>query len=341
MRDDSTPSKYDPLARGLREWAAPLILAILVFVVFANTLSNGFVFDDVSMIKNNPAIRDPERIGLYFTRPFFSVGRPTIGPVAYDYYRPMVLVSYLADYAIWGLRPTGWHFSNILLHAVASALVYLLLVRLKLGTGASFAGAAIFSIHPALADSVAGVSGRSDPLCAIFFLTSVYCYLVARRERSSKALALKICSWLAFALALLSKENAIALPLVLAAYELIRPDGAGQRRLRSTLPFCFIALIYLLWRSQVAPASLAFAGDNIEVARRIMAAAQVAATYAFVMFYPHGLGFETFTPLAGSIAAPAALAGALAVVIALGAVSLLRKRNSRTAFFIMWFLPCM
>jgi hypothetical protein len=87
----------------------PAALLLLVFVVFANTLSNGFVFDDDFMIENNPAIRNVKYLKLYFVLPFFSVGQPMTGPVEYDYYRPLVLVSYLMDYHLWGQMPKGYH----------------------------------------------------------------------------------------------------------------------------------------------------------------------------------------------------------------------------------------
>ncbi|RJP72076.1 MAG: hypothetical protein C4532_06525, partial [Candidatus Abyssobacteria bacterium SURF_17] len=149
-----------------------VMLAAIVCIVFANTLLNGFVFDDVSMIRENPAIRDARYVKSYFTRPFFSVGQPVTGPVAYDYYRPLVLLSYLGDHLVWRGLPWGYHLTNVLLHTGVTVLVFLLLTRLRLSDGAAFIGAVLFAVHPALVDSVAGVSGRSDPLCALFFLVS-------------------------------------------------------------------------------------------------------------------------------------------------------------------------
>ncbi len=341
MRKDRPPLQDNPAAARLRKRIYLLVLVALVFMVFANTLSNGFVFDDVSMIENNAAIRDPKYVGFYFTRPFFSVGRPTIGPVMYDYYRPMVLLSYLADYSMWGLKSCGWHLSNIALHAAAAALVFLLLERLKLGIRASFAAAAIFAVHPALADSVAGVSGRSDPLCAVFFLASIYCYLGARREKSVKAFALYSGACFTFASALLSKENAFALPLVLMAYELTRPEKAERRRLRAILPFCLIALVYFLWRSSIVPASIHFNADHVELGRRTVTAAMVAAKYVLLMFLPHGLGFETFTFMAQSPAAPVAVACAAGALAALASAVFCSKRFPMVAFFTLWFFACM
>ncbi|NQU08282.1 MAG: tetratricopeptide repeat protein, partial [Candidatus Abyssubacteria bacterium] len=325
----------------LKKWGFPLALVILSLAVFSNTLSNGFTFDDISMIENNAAIRSPKHVKLYFTRPFFSVGRPITGPVEYDYYRPMVLLSYMADHSLWGRSARGYHFSNLVFHSAAALLVFLLLRRLKLGANASFIAAALFAVHPAVADSVAGVSGRSDPLCAVFFLTSIYCYVRARQTDSNGPAALLFCSCIAFALALLTKENAIALPFILAAYELARPDGEPKSKLKFLVPISSIAVVYLLWRSQVVPISSSFTSDSVELAHRLMTFAQVAGSYIHVMLLPRGLGFETFTPLVGRVASFGAVVPT-AIVFLILAISIFYLRKSpHVSFFILWFLACL
>ncbi len=329
----------------MQQWVLATLLAILVFIVFENTLSNGFVFDDVSMIQHNPAIRSLSHARLYFTRPFFSVGQAMTGPVQYDYYRPMVFMSYLADYLAWGLVPWGYHLSNIFLHAAATVLVFLLLVRLRLKATVSFIAAALFGVHPALADSVAGVSGRSDPLCAVFFLTSVYCYVGARQRAPRGAKPMLLCACAAFVLALLSKENAIAIPIVLTAYEIIRPDGsAGETarlRVKPLVPIYSIALVYFLWRSHVVPSPTPLPVEGVELARRLMTAAQAAASYLGLMFLPSNLGFETFIPMLDTVATPQVVVAEGALLLLLGGALLSFRSSPRVSFFLLWFFACL
>ncbi|MBI5118704.1 tetratricopeptide repeat protein [Candidatus Poribacteria bacterium] len=322
-----------------------ILLSVLVWVVFANTLSNDFVFDDISVIKNNPAIRNVKYVKLYFLRPFFSIGQPTTGPVAYDYYRPLALLSFLADYSAWGLSPVGYHLTNVLLHMTATLLVFFLLKKLRLNATASFLAALLFAAHPALADSVAGVSGRSDPLCAIFFLAGCLCYVSARQTGPRMGILLLLAAYAACTLALLTKETAIALPIVLAAYEFTRPDGSLRRKPFSgawaLAPVFLVALLYFLWRSHLIPGSFAFRGDLSNLVNRMMTAFEVAATYARIAVLPYGLGFETFTPLETSLLTPATATALLLLLLAGRTAIKLRKKGPHISFFICWFLACL
>jgi tetratricopeptide (TPR) repeat protein len=322
-------------ARSSRRWLLAALLTILIFLTFCNSLSNGFVFDDVSMIRNNPAIRDIKYVRLFFKRPFFSVGQPVAGPVVYDYYRPLVLVSYLADYHIWKLNASGYHLSNILMQSAAGLLCFALVSRLGLGPTGSFLAAAIFSVHPALADEVAGVSGRSDPLLAIFYLSSIYCYVSFRRNGKTTLL---LSSYLALMAALLTKENAIAVPLILSAYELILPGGTPDLRRKPALlaPLFLITLGYFLWRAQVVPTSFA-PPETSELAQRIAAAGRFGGSCLLMMVFPVGIGFETFTPLAQTLTV-GAFVPALVFLAILAAAILARKKAPHISFFAIWFL---
>jgi tetratricopeptide (TPR) repeat protein len=338
---DHSSFHFASLADKPKRLVYPLVLACLVFAVFSNTLMNGFVFDDTSMIEDNVAIRDPKYARVYFMSPFFSVGRPVQGPVLHDYYRPMVFVSYLADYSLHGLSPKAWHATNILLHMAAVLLVYALLIKLKLSLEAALAAAALFAVHPTVADSVAGVSGRSDPLCAIFFLGSLVCYISARQSTSARGLIALTFSCILFAGAVLTKENAIALPLVLTAYEILRPDGMERMKVRFLIPFALIAVAYAVWRSYVVPVSTAFPDTLRDFALRLMTAAEVAISYLLAAVLPHGLGFETFTRVVDAISDPRAAASTLAICIGGGAIAWLSRRFPLGCFLAAWYFICL
>jgi tetratricopeptide (TPR) repeat protein len=323
-----------------RRLALAALLLILVFIVFSNTLSNDFVFDDMSMIKQNAAIRGIRYVKLYFTHPFFAVGQPAIGPVDYDYYRPVVLVSYLLDYLAWKQEPAGYHLTNIFLQSLATILLFLVLNKLKLSPQVSFFAALLFAVHPALADSTAGVSGRSDPLCALFLLAALYCYLIMQSCSPRTRRWLLSACYLTYVLALLTKENALAFPVLVTAYAVLAPDGRNPESLRSRfqniLPIYGISLVYIFWRSGIVHMTHQSGQEALQMMHRGATAALVAADYLFTSFLPHSLYFETFTPLIESLSLKALLAAATLLAMIAAAI-LVRKRSPQISFFICWF----
>ncbi|RJP17077.1 MAG: tetratricopeptide repeat protein [Candidatus Abyssobacteria bacterium SURF_5] len=327
--------------RLFRTFALAMLLLILVFVVFSNTLANDFVFDDSSMIKNNPAIRSPRYVKLYFIRPFFSVGQPVTGPVDYDYYRPLVLVSYLLDYLLWNGSPGGYHLTNIVLQSISAILFFLVLCRLNVAAPVSFFAAVLFAVHPAIADSVAGVSGRSDPLCALFLLSAFYCFLMMKQasQRAKRVwlAGLSLC----YLSALMTKENAIAFPFLLGAYELLKPNPArSEKSLRDTLntllPSFTIAVAYFLWRNTVINSSFSLR-ERGELLQRSATSAVVAAEYLLMAFVPGNLYFERFTRQVETVLSPRAVVSVAVLLILFLAALFLRKRHAHMSFFILWF----
>jgi tetratricopeptide (TPR) repeat protein len=142
------------------------------------------------------------------------------------YYRPLVTVSYAADAQWSGLRPFGYHCTNVALHAVASALLLALARHLGLGRALALVAATVFAVHPVLASAVAWIPGRNDELLAVFALAA-WLSFVRELERPSPARRLVHLAF--FTLALFTKETAVAIPLVcLAHVALIGPEAGGS-----------------------------------------------------------------------------------------------------------------
>ena len=206
-------------ARPAAHWAALCALAAAVAaVVFAPSLGNGFVFDDLDLVVGSQRIRDLADI------------RGLLG----DAYRPLRTITYAVDYAIWGLDPTGFRITNIAIHAINAVLALLVARRLTGGARvASLLAALVFAVHPVQVESVAYVSGRRDVLFALFFLAAFLSYARYREAATARARA----GWLAaagagFVLSLMSKEMAASFPFVCLLWDLYRttePDAAGVR----------------------------------------------------------------------------------------------------------------
>ncbi len=149
--------------------------------------------------------------------------------------RPVVVSSYLTDDFIWGLRPFGYHLTNVLWHFCCSFLVYLLALQLFSSRGMAVLAGLLFLLLGSHTESVSWVSGRTDLIAAAFGLASTVLFL-----RGS------FVSPLLLVLALLSKESVVVLP---AVWMLLMPWAKGNRALRWILASgMLLALVYILFR---------------------------------------------------------------------------------------------
>jgi tetratricopeptide (TPR) repeat protein len=185
----------------------PWIVFAVVLFVFLAAIGNDFVnWDDDRNFLENPSFRGLSFQNLWWMATTFHLG----------HYHPLTWLSLGVDYTLWGMNPAGYHFTNILLHAITAVLAYyLILLLLQIGFHKEWAppglkmgavlAALLFAIHPLRVESVAWVSERRDVLSGLFYLATLLLYL---RGRLVAALA-------AFACALLSKVIVVTLPVVL------------------------------------------------------------------------------------------------------------------------------
>ncbi|MEW6735334.1 MAG: tetratricopeptide repeat protein [Acidobacteriota bacterium] len=244
-----------------------LLPLLLTLSCFANTLGHDFVYDDRFQIVEAAPIRDwrSENLVHLFDRDvwaFFSQDLSWEGKIRSQYYRPLFALFVMINYLYAGLSAWGWHLTAVLLHCLATLLVYqLLLVSLSSTVGSvieireirllTVVATLYFAIHPAQSESVAWVSAYVNALSAIFILGALLAYLHARINAQWRWLGLGATL---YALALLTKEMAIIVPVIIAAYELFILANPGNWRARGrTLllmcgPFLVVTAGYLALR---------------------------------------------------------------------------------------------
>jgi len=182
-----------------------VILAGITFTVMWPCVQNGFVnFDDPYTVIDNPLVRNPSlaSVKAIFTERLLWQ------------YHPVTQLSYMLENAVAGLNPHVFHFDNLLLHVLNTVLVLLFICLLDGDMKIAWATALLFGIHPMNVEPVAWITSRKDLLFVFFYLNTLVCYLWAY-ERPSLQRPLHRIALLFFVLALLSKEMAVTLPLVL------------------------------------------------------------------------------------------------------------------------------
>ncbi|MBI3267555.1 MAG: tetratricopeptide repeat protein [Planctomycetes bacterium] len=297
------PGPVSGSPRGSALAAATLALAVLA--AYASALPADFVYDDVAVVKENASLRSLSEIPGFFTQSYWRATGARNVPN--DLYRPLVLASYAVDYRLWGDRPSGYHLTNVLLHLAVTLLLWLLLRPLALPPGVPLLAALLFGVHAVHTEAVTGIVGRAEVLCTLFGLLSLGAYGVFLRVGADAGRWL-FASSVAFALALLSKESAVVVPvlallvepLVLAgkAPPVFRLPGgrAAARPVALVLRFAGFALaggvvIALRTRAigELGATDRIFERLGIGAADRLLTMAKVFLEYARVQLVPYPL----------------------------------------------------
>lgn len=214
-------------------------------------LENGFAYDDVFLVAENPSVESLRAPWEYFRESYWG---PARGHTAL--YRPGVVLAWSLQHQVAGGAAWPFHLANVLLYATTCVTV-LALLRQFVAPGAAAVGAALFAAHPVHVEAVANVVGQSELWVAIFLLAALALYA---RDRTAGALTTPsaIGMAVAFAAALCFKEHAIVLPALVIALE-----WAGRRGSFAVVPNAWrharvmalalgaLAAAYLYGRAQV------------------------------------------------------------------------------------------
>ncbi len=356
-------------AFGERLWIArraaltPVALLLLLsLLAFANAFHNGFAFDDESIIVRNNLLQQLDQIPILFITDYWAGSHEDSHGWERNLYRPLVLVTFALNYAVGGLAPLGYHVVNLLLHMGVSLLLYDLARQIGLSIGAALAASALFAVHPLHTEAVAGVVGRTELLLALGVLVAVRWYGKASVPNQPRLRSILV-SLGGFAVALLSKEQAVMLPALLILYECSRMRKSGRDRmwLRSIWPQYLGCLLlpgaFLLLRAGVLGTFLPRAHGRIPFLDnplahvswlpRVLTAVKVAGKYLWLFVWPAMLSADysyDAIPRATSVFEPQVLGALAAWGGLLGLASFSYLRGRRIAFFgvgftVLSFLP--
>ncbi len=183
-----------------------VILALLALVLSVYWQAGEFAFinlDDNRYVYNNQhVLRGLTPAGIVWAFTSFDTGN----------WHPLTWLSHMADVEAFGPAAAWHHRTNVLLHLLNTALLFLALERLTGGFWRSALVAALFGVHPLHVESVAWVAERKDLLSALFWTLTLRAYVrYARRPGGVRYLPVALC----FALGLLCKPMLVTLPFVL------------------------------------------------------------------------------------------------------------------------------
>jgi protein O-mannosyl-transferase len=302
---DRSPAKETGLSRLLhyaeQHWIRCLLLSVFGIAARFPALQGQFIWDDNSLVRDNPFIKSPLLI-LESFRHFLSSESA--------HYRPIQTISYSFDYLLWNVETYGYHLSNLFWHVGSGILLYFLLLRLlepfqqcwgaqsdqrRLMSASAFLVALLWIVHPVHSAAVDYISGRADSLAFFFACSAWLLFLRARNAQSfsTRAICNLTAALLAF-VALCARESA-CIWMLLFLFHLFAFDRLSSRRTKAVilaiclgLVACYAGLRQLPARNSSAPAST----NGEPTPPRAVLMARALGDYGRLMVFPSNLHVE-------------------------------------------------
>lgn len=311
----------------------PLVTALVAVLAYANSLSNGFVWDDPIILSRQLPVFDSLQAVFLPPRDI-----PQYSP---DYYRPITTASFLLDKAVGGASPFVFHLSVVLAHAATSALLCLLALQLferdATGTAAALFAGLLFAVHPIHTESVAWAAGRSDVM-ATGFLLAVLCVRSSRTSSWGRSAAAGLLTFAALG----AKETGVAVyPLMVLQDTLAIRRGAASRTTaagwtrRYAGPVVAGAIYSLLRRAALGEMVGSAPGEARPTGALTEIVAALAA-YLGKLVWPVGLNAYIDQVPGSTISFLFVLAILVAAVLV--SIRLWRRGESLPLFFVLWMV---
>jgi protein O-mannosyl-transferase len=298
-------------------------LAIAILVAYLPVKTYDFVnFDDPDYVSGNAHVRQGITPG--------GIEWALTSTESANWF-PVTRLSHMLDVEMFGLD-AGWHhLVNVLLHAIATLLLFAFLNRTTHARWPSAMVALLFALHPLHVESVAWIAERKDTLAALFWFLTLWAY-VRYVEKPGIGRYLPVLG--SFVLGLMSKPMIVTLPFVLLLIDV----WPLRRRfaLREKIPFFALSAASAIVTYLAQAGSGAVDALPIPLAMRVENALISYCIYIAKMFWPTGLA--VFYPYQLDIPAWQA-AGAALAILGISALTLRAfKTHSYLAVGWFWYL---
>ncbi len=344
------PARSEPAPRaGAWRWLAPAGLVLALVLAYANTLHAPFLFDDTGAVLHNPTIRRLDSLAIFFPP---ADGSTTTG-------RPVVNASFAFNYAVSGENVWSYHALNLAIHA-AAALALFGLVRRTLASlslnlssfnraAAALAAAALWALHPLQTESVTCIAQRTESLCGLFYLLTLYAFARAALpavQPPPRWSALTPTRWLALsvvssALGMATKEVMVTAPVLVFLFDrtfVARSFAAAWRARRIyyvALAATWLGLLALLFLGSGARGASAGFGLGVTGWTYLLKQGEAVLLYLRLAGWPYPLVLDYGT----AVGRPDLLflGQGLVVVALLAATCWALVRRPVLGFFGAWF----
>ena len=309
--------------------ASLFLVTFLIFFIYSFSLNGDFIWDDHILIKANDQVKGASAIKDVFAHHWGEgAGIPS------HFYRPLVTLSFMLDYKLWGLNPCGYHMVNIFVHILVVLLLFWL-IRYFTSDTAALIAILIYAVIPANVEAVANIGARTEMLSTVFLVLAAGFYT---RYCEQGRGVYYIAGIVSFALGLFAKETVLIFIPLACLYHLC----FWQKPRAGTIAFLLAAAAYFILRRQIFagysfPFSFMPSGGIAHWALMLFTA---FFGYLKIIFWPFGLHIEYMDQPLGwhDIRPYLGILFFIAIIIS-GVIALKHKRRAM-AFGIFWFVFC-
>lgn len=230
----------DKPASGLNKYLPQLLIIGMILLVYIQNLWFDFAYLDDNLI----VFAEYEKIDSLSKIPQAFAS----GYLLDNYYRPMIMISFIIDTAIAGQSSTMYHLTNLIIHIVFSLLLYSLLLKLEIRKIVALFSVIIFAIHPINLNAVSWIAGRNDLIVGLFSIISILSFINYVDTKKAYLLILHLIS---FVLAMFSKEIGVIIPvsLIIYLYQFNRAFFINKKKiLKLVLTWGILTVMYLYLR---------------------------------------------------------------------------------------------
>jgi len=324
-------------------WVAPSILVLFTLALWARSLAVPIIGGDDYVYFFRDARLDhitAQKIWAILTEPFFAN------------FHPFTTLTFALDRTIWGSWVPGFHITHVLFYAGGVVGIYFLFARVLRSKPAALIAAALYAAHTVHVESVAWLASRKDVVCLFFYSMTLLAYTRyaalsgphpgAARASTDRQGAIK--PWLFYALslilagiAMLSKGYAVALPVVVLAYDLCFTPRLTMRQLVDKIPFVALALATIALTVHAQDRDSALIKVAMSGEQRFALLSKVFALYVWHSILP--IHLSAFYTVGGKpVGGPVILLGILLALSLVVAFFVLRRSQPAVAFGIALFL---
>ncbi len=292
-----------------KSWFTLAGLMVAVLLTYWNSLDTPFLFDDTGAVVNNPTIR---HLGSWAVLDPPADGSTTSG-------RPLVNLSFAINYAISGEATWSYHALNLLIHALAALTLMSGLQRTLTSPvlGARFARASHFlaffiallwALHPLQTESVVCIAQRTESLCGLFYLLTIYGFIRAAEAGASSTRVWFVLSLVSCFAGMGTKEVMVTAPLLVLLYDRTFIAGTfsaawrGRRTFYAALALTWAPLAWLVWRSGGERGTAAGFRLGVSGWNYLLQQCDAIVLYLKLSVWPHPLVLDYGTVVAHSIA---------------------------------------